>query len=80
MTKPEIILTAASIRTIAEVLLTNADICELYEKRGVSREEIRLICLLAEGQVQPNDPRKCDCSRFERRHDGCCPNCGADEA
>lgn len=47
----EIILTVASIRAIAQVLLTNADICELYEKRGVTRQEINLICLLAEEQV-----------------------------
>lgn len=52
MTNGEIILTAASIQAIAKVLLVNADICDLYEKRGVTRDEIKVICRLAEAQVQ----------------------------
>lgn len=58
MTKGEVILTPGSIRAIAQVLVTNADICKLYEKRGVTREEVKLICLLAEEQVHGSSERK----------------------
>jgi hypothetical protein len=36
-----------SIRAIELVLLVNTDICELYEKRGVTRDDLRFIFDLA---------------------------------
>lgn len=58
MSKKEVILTAASIQAIAKVLLTNADICELYEKRGVTREEVKLVFILAEEQLHGSSERR----------------------
>jgi hypothetical protein len=41
-------LTKESIRAIEQVLLVNADISALYEKRGVSRDDLREVFRLAE--------------------------------
>lgn len=40
-------LTQESIKAIEQVLLVNADISALYEKRGVSREDLREVFRLA---------------------------------
>ena len=36
-----------NIRAIEQVLLMNNDICELYEKYGVSRDDLRAVFVLA---------------------------------
>jgi predicted NUDIX family phosphoesterase len=36
-----------NIRAIEHVLLMNNDICELYEERGVSRDDLRAVFVLA---------------------------------
>lgn len=40
-------MTIADLDAIEKVLLTNADICALYESRGVSREDLREVFRLA---------------------------------
>lgn len=41
-------MTAQAIHAIEQVLLVNADICELYEKRGVTRQDLREVLRMAE--------------------------------
>jgi hypothetical protein len=41
------------LRAIEQVLLMNNDICKLYEKRGVTREELRTVFTLAAGRIKP---------------------------
>ena len=40
-------MTAAEIQAIEQVLLVNSDICALYEKRGVSRDDLREVFMIA---------------------------------
>lgn len=41
-------LTSNSIHAIEQVLLVNSDLCDLYEKRGVTRQDLREVLRLAE--------------------------------
>lgn len=42
------LLSPATIKAISEVILVNDDICTLFEKRGVTREEMMEVFRLAE--------------------------------
>lgn len=42
----------SQLRAIEQVLLINNDICEIYEKRGVTREELRTVFALAAGRIK----------------------------
>lgn len=43
----------SQLRAIEQVLLMNNDICKLYEKRGITREELRTVFVLAAGRIKP---------------------------
>ena len=44
-------MNTSQLRAIEQVLLMNNDICKLYEKRGVTREELRTVFALAAGRI-----------------------------
>lgn len=71
------ILTEGSVGAIAKVLLTNNDIYTIYERRGVTRREVELICALAQEQiVRPAVAPKKRRSIEINEDDGSCPKCG----
>ena len=41
-------MTAQAIHAIEQVLLVNDDICKLYEKRGVTRQDLREVLRMAQ--------------------------------
>lgn len=45
-------MSGKKISAIEAVLMTNSDICDLYEKRGVLREDLREVFYLAEKGIQ----------------------------
>jgi hypothetical protein len=45
------IMTVEAICAIEKVLLGNADLCGLYERRGVSRDDLRVVFELAQKQA-----------------------------
>jgi len=47
-------MTKEKLHAISQVLLVNRDICELYEKRGVSREDMMEVFRLA--TIAVSDP------------------------
>ena len=49
-------MTPEKIHAIEQVLLVNADLCDLYEKRGVSRDDLREVFRLAtKASAPPED-------------------------
>lgn len=48
-------MTPEEIHAIEQVLLVNSDICDLYEKRGVSRDALRHVFQLARKSSFPED-------------------------
>ena len=51
-------MTEKEIFATEQVLLVNGDICDLYEKRGVSRPDMREIFRLARVGLELSDPAR----------------------
>jgi hypothetical protein len=75
-------LSPASVHAIEQVMLVNSDICELYEKRGVSRDDLREVFRLAEEASAPikivakiDGDSVCQCTHPRSEHGEESENC-----